>query len=187
MITPVPWLVSSLYLCTSLFVVSLQHADISMYLRDVRLTDHGISLQFYFRSKYWIFEICRHFCSLLPLFLLVTCNVSLRNMNKFFFLIFQCLKDDAKYRNGFFLKPPFCLTAPTVLSLSTFLKHSWFVAQIYIFPCSLSSLSQLWRNYYLCSIWFFMDFIEMSHHSQYTQEIGPLPRRAQRRLLVNSP
>lgn len=47
------------------------------------------------------------------------------------------------------------MTAPTGLSLSTFLKHSWFVAQIYIFSCSLSSLSQLWRNYYLCSIWFF--------------------------------
>lgn len=89
---------------------------------------------------------------------LVTWNVSLC-MNKLV-LIFQWLIDNSRWGNGFFLKPP-CLTAPIGLSLSTFLKHSWFAAQIYIFSCSLSSLSQLWRNYYLCSIWFFMDFIEI--------------------------
>lgn len=79
------------------------------------------------------------------------------NTNKLV-LIFQCLKDNSKWGNHFFLKP-LCLTGSTGLSLSTFLKHSWFAAQIYIFSCSLSSLGQLWRNYYLCSIWFFMDFI----------------------------
>lgn len=83
------WLV----FCISLFLVSL-YADISMYLRDVRLTDYGIILQFYFRSKSGIFEICRHFCGLLSLFLLVTCNVSFCNRNNFV-LLFQWLKDNA--------------------------------------------------------------------------------------------
>lgn len=87
-------------------------------------------------------------------------NMSLCNMNKFV-LIFQCIKDDSKYRNGFFLKPPFLFDSTHWFESKHLRKILGFVAQIYIFPCSLSSLSQLWRNYYHCSIWFFMDFTEL--------------------------
>lgn len=85
-------------------------------------------------------------------------NAFLGNMKK---LHFQLLKSYLKYGNVFSLKPAFLYDSTTGVSLSTFLWQSWFVAQIYIFACSLSSLSQLWRNYYLCSIWFFMDFTEI--------------------------
>lgn len=117
-------------------------------------------------------------------FCLITLAASLCNRNKFV-LIFQWLKDDLKYRS-LKKKQPFYLTPPTGLNVSPILRHPWFVAQIYIFSCSFSSLGQLWRNYYLCSIWFFYGLHWNSLITHNPFEIGPLPRIAERIFLMKS-
>ena len=88
------------------------------------------------------------------------------------------------FRNSFFLKSP-CLTALTGLSLSIFVKHYWICCTDLDLPCSFSSLA----NYEGTIIFVHPDILstslKQSHHSWYTQEIGPSPRSAQRIFLVN--